>query len=541
MTEAAQPQVPSLEPLARREDISLWYRSNLSASDIAKEAYDDAVTYFNSELTKDERKRIRLGDYNSIDEIYGVVHDLRKHYQGSNDNKQRVQKWVEGFSSQVLHYAAVLDTLAQHHPEYVSLAWGTIKFVFVGIIDHGELVVQFSRALTDIGRNLPAQKFYIAIFPTTQIKEATSRLYAHLMKFLKQAVAWYQRRLARRVLYAMRKPYELNLKDTVEDIRECSKFIDRLAAAANMAELRDVHINIEDLQTRLGSLGERYNGLDSKVDNILQLLMAKDAINQSLRFDIEASRSQARELQNSRIADLLEDTPISESGLRLSLSLAKRRQSWRIVDRDALGIIRNMARWMSTPQASLHVITAGLRAGNRAKDLAAMIVNLLRAASSRVIWSLSSDAGVKDAVSIIRSLFFQACRQDPAIYSHAYSPLSIINFENEHTAKEWIRFLALALRTYREEQFFLILETDIEDIDLTVLFQRLAASLTNTKVKILLVLSSTSRLELPPTADCAPIMSSIQQGTPAVAAKRFSRPVKPGKPADLLREIFGDG
>ena len=28
-----------------------------------------------------------------------------------------------------MYYGKVLDMLAQHHPEYVALAWGTVKLV----------------------------------------------------------------------------------------------------------------------------------------------------------------------------------------------------------------------------------------------------------------------------------------------------------------------------------------------------------------------------------------------------------------------------
>jgi hypothetical protein len=30
-----------------------------------------------------------------------------------------------------MYYGQVLDMLAQHHPEYVSLAWGTLKFILM--------------------------------------------------------------------------------------------------------------------------------------------------------------------------------------------------------------------------------------------------------------------------------------------------------------------------------------------------------------------------------------------------------------------------
>jgi hypothetical protein len=30
-----------------------------------------------------------------------------------------------------MFYSQVLDALAQHHPEYVALVWGTLKFLLV--------------------------------------------------------------------------------------------------------------------------------------------------------------------------------------------------------------------------------------------------------------------------------------------------------------------------------------------------------------------------------------------------------------------------
>ena len=64
-------------------------------------------------------------------EILDVVSDLKCRYDASSSKKKRVQKWLDKFSSYITYYGAVLDTLAQHHPEYVALAWGTIKFLFI--------------------------------------------------------------------------------------------------------------------------------------------------------------------------------------------------------------------------------------------------------------------------------------------------------------------------------------------------------------------------------------------------------------------------
>ena len=47
----------------------------------------------------------------------------------SKDSK--IRKWLSRVSSGVLYYGRILDVLVQHHPEYVSLAWGTTKLLFV--------------------------------------------------------------------------------------------------------------------------------------------------------------------------------------------------------------------------------------------------------------------------------------------------------------------------------------------------------------------------------------------------------------------------
>jgi len=30
-----------------------------------------------------------------------------------------------------MYYGKIMDTLAQHHPEYVALVWGAMKFVLI--------------------------------------------------------------------------------------------------------------------------------------------------------------------------------------------------------------------------------------------------------------------------------------------------------------------------------------------------------------------------------------------------------------------------
>jgi hypothetical protein len=169
----------------------------------------------------------------------------------------------------------VLDTLAQHHPEYVALAWGALKFVFAvchsftsplhqllcqkrlsstpyqGILNHAELVVKLSRALANIADVLPRIKLDGALYPTEHMKQAISRVYAHIILFLQKAVKWYTRSTAYRAISALLKPYDLTYKDTIEQIRACTDAVNEIANTAARAETRALSITIHDQAKQL--------------------------------------------------------------------------------------------------------------------------------------------------------------------------------------------------------------------------------------------------------------------------------------------------
>lgn len=71
----------------------------------------------------------------SLQDLEHVVKVARKEYESSRN--KRLKKWLERFSSRLMYYGNIFDILAQHHPEYVALAWGAMKFLFV--VSHYEL------------------------------------------------------------------------------------------------------------------------------------------------------------------------------------------------------------------------------------------------------------------------------------------------------------------------------------------------------------------------------------------------------------------
>ena len=100
-----------------------------TTGNIAAESYKLATLHFGSELTQDKRKVDFAERSTTLQGLEDVVKTARDNYASSRNKK--AAKWLERFSSRIIHYGNFFDVLSQHHPEYVALAWGAMKFLFV--------------------------------------------------------------------------------------------------------------------------------------------------------------------------------------------------------------------------------------------------------------------------------------------------------------------------------------------------------------------------------------------------------------------------
>ena len=65
-----------------------------------------------------------------MQDVITAVQTAQTEYEARR-RKGKAGEYLAAFSSRVMYYGAIMDTLSQHHPEYVSLAWGAMKFLFV--------------------------------------------------------------------------------------------------------------------------------------------------------------------------------------------------------------------------------------------------------------------------------------------------------------------------------------------------------------------------------------------------------------------------
>jgi hypothetical protein len=96
---------------------------------IAAEAYQTGIEHLKNELGIPLDGSVPTGSTASAKDVLVIVETAKRKYEDKSNDHNSTRQWLERFSSRVMYYGKIFDTLAQHHPEYVALAWGAVKLV----------------------------------------------------------------------------------------------------------------------------------------------------------------------------------------------------------------------------------------------------------------------------------------------------------------------------------------------------------------------------------------------------------------------------
>lgn len=96
----------------------------------ASDAFEAAKRYFKKTSSLKDQERSLLDTATCIEDVQEIVADSLAVY-GTRSETSRTRKWLQKASGVICHYGTVLDVFVQHHPEYVSLVWGTMKILFI--------------------------------------------------------------------------------------------------------------------------------------------------------------------------------------------------------------------------------------------------------------------------------------------------------------------------------------------------------------------------------------------------------------------------
>lgn len=94
-----------------------------------EQIFQDAKGIFTTEIGLDIHGRSLLDSQTSLLDVQQQVLQVQQVYE--SNLKRKARKWLTALSERITYYGQVFDVLIQHHPEYVSLAWGTFNLVFI--------------------------------------------------------------------------------------------------------------------------------------------------------------------------------------------------------------------------------------------------------------------------------------------------------------------------------------------------------------------------------------------------------------------------
>ncbi|ETS76760.1 hypothetical protein PFICI_12147 [Pestalotiopsis fici W106-1] len=418
-----------------------WYNPTTGTGtlSVAQQAYQDAVDYYRTELTQSQFKRVAVGVYVSMLDMQESVTQAQDVYNGTHKSKKKMQKWLQRFSSQIMFYGQVLDVLVQHHPEYVSLVWGSMKFIFVGVLNHGELLLQYAKMLTEIGQLLPRTELNATLYPTLRLREAISLLYAQIIKFLQDASKWYLRSPAGRALSSICSPFEVRLKETLEKINECSRHVDQIASAAARAELRDVHI---------------------KIDQLMNLTANLHIMSSRIQPEFAEIKGQLWDLQLARFLKSISPYFNSDQNARLIIKISRKRIYMQMDDRVLRKICAALTMWSSVAGATMLILRSGPRAEAITHGMAASIINIIRATNVPVacFFSPRKLQGTLKVTDILKAVVAQAFTYCSNGSSLGRAQISTSNLCHGNSQDEW--FALLQLIVARVQKLFLVIEAE---------------------------------------------------------------------------------
>jgi hypothetical protein len=133
-------------------------------------------------------------------------------------------------------YSGVLDIVAQWHPEYSALVWGSIKWLLLIAMNYISLAQRIADMLEEIGDNLPRFLLYQQLLPTSRMSQVISKLYAAVIEFLYCTIIYFHRSRIRRYFSALWVPFETRFKDTMDRIQRLQVCVENDARATATAQ-----------------------------------------------------------------------------------------------------------------------------------------------------------------------------------------------------------------------------------------------------------------------------------------------------------------
>ncbi|GAP85126.1 hypothetical protein SAMD00023353_2200570 [Rosellinia necatrix] len=485
-----------------------WYapakqNGNNSQLSIAALAFHEARLKFLSGNNHHREIFNSINSQSGPEDVLAIVAECMKKYEARRKSPT-ARTWLREFSQRVNFYGNILDVLVQHHPEYVSLAWGAMKFLFVGVINHEKTVERLAEALSKIADMLPHIQLSSALYPTEHMRTAIAELYANIMRFFIRAYDWYEEGTLKHMLHSITRPVELRYQDLLQRIEQCSLRIHTLASVGQQAEIRDLHTGLharlDDMNLSINQQFDKLSTRMEEIGNAMTLQSAAMINTNHVLTDIQFSQIM-RSLARLPMWDAAKTFQYHRSLRDRRTHNAHRGLSARFWDSPKL------ARWFGAAGSEALVVAGTFQSRFCVRNFCVDVIEQLRSAGIPVLFALKvgqemSDGGSSSAplssTDVLKYLLRQALQETKGRQTEKSMSLSCARVESAMAEEEWFQTLEAALSAF-EQRVYLVIDLEILDRELRgaggfhwlssflSLFEKLLDRCATTRIKVLLI------------------------------------------------------
>ncbi|CAI0648972.1 unnamed protein product [Colletotrichum noveboracense] len=502
-------RIPETEPVQMdtRTAISSWDKGGTQYEEcVAEDAFRAVQKYFlrSDDLTRGEKTFV-TGSH-SMEDIQGLVAATLESYEAAKA-PSKIRGWLQKTSEIICHYGTILDVFVQHHPEYVSLAWGAMKLVFGSVVNHAETLKLVAKSTCQVGMRLSRVKIVSTIYPTTNMRLAVENLYSCILEFLLIAHSWCKESKLHHFIHSFTRPHQLQYDDLLQRIALASDNITELAAVGSQAELRvmlTTHSGklegiLSAMEDAEKSYKQQLEGLtqvvsrlkvsnekqEKKLDLIVSLLEASGLTMNDLVTKEETFQSIQTSAQldtNQRLSDFHLSQVLTtlsptfedpEKCYKYHLMCRNRRASGRgaNISTNQLWLSPRLTKWSSSHQSCLIIIRGPFSVRSAMVDFSIDVIQTLASAEVPTPWALpglerSKQASMSTAVDLIKYLTYQALRWSGSLKTEKELSSRYSQFHTAQKPKDWLKLLEQAVRSLGTQVYIVVdLATVLSSLD----------------------------------------------------------------------------
>ncbi|KAH7035822.1 uncharacterized protein B0I36DRAFT_319127 [Microdochium trichocladiopsis] len=481
---------------------------------VAKDAFTSAKKVFLTHTLPSSGSLTAVEDSATIEDLQDAIRQSLSLYEARVASSGKTRKWLQKASEGICHYGTILDVFVQHHPEYVALVWGAMKFLFISVQNHGQTLKILAKSIAKVAQHLPNIQRLSALYPSNEMKVAVETLYSHLLDFLLKAHRWLTESRLKHFYHSLTQPPELVYGDVLDNISQATARITELASVESQTEIRNMHDDhsrdlkeiastvkaaevarkndIQLLERSVSRLHVSQTHQSAQLTRIVMMLAGTD----STIHDVVTKVENFHAIQTSAVLNTnLHLTQLEQLHVLSNMSLSfedpdkclQRHSSLRRRRGKANGgkpVVNNI--WLSpklrraagSPSSTITTVRGPFSTRWAIQDFGVDLIQAISSPSSaaRVLWALTDAANdsrsretVWNTANLMKVLTWQALRVVAANTNTAYTAREALPTEKDMSMRysrfyttraeqDWVTFFAEVVSKLEQKQVFVVID-----------------------------------------------------------------------------------